>query len=85
MNPPQKDHGILLGIKSKYNLQEIFDFLIQNIKLNVIKYNKEIQNKLNITLDDYKKESQYDIVKQNGVLKKYIHNLNIKLIHLKKI
>ena len=40
-------------IKSKYILNEIFSFCKYEHALTIMKYNKALQNKLNITLNDY--------------------------------
>ena len=45
---------LLDNIKSKYILKNIFDKLNYVKKLNIIKYNKNLQNKLNLGLNDYK-------------------------------
>jgi hypothetical protein len=46
--------NFLEKIRSKYILKKIFNHLKTNIKLNIIKYNKETQNKLNLIIKDYK-------------------------------
>ena len=48
-------------INSKYILQQIFEHLNQKIYLKIIKYNKNIQNKLDIEHNDYKKYSEIEI------------------------
>ena len=42
-------------IKSFYNIKEIFSFLDKKILFNIINYNKQWQNILNINIEDYKK------------------------------
>ena len=42
-------------IKSKYILQKIFLNLQKRNTLEIIRYNKKIKHKLNITINDYKK------------------------------
>ena len=55
------------GIKSDYILKGIFLFLFERKKLNIISYNKDIQSKLNINIENYKKLSQRKIVgERNG-------------------
>ena len=49
------------NLKSIYFLQKIFDFLPQKKFLKVIKYNKKIQQKLNISIEDYKKYNEIEI------------------------
>ena len=50
--------NILKKIKSKYILQQIFDNLKQNKSLNIIKYNKKIKERINISIKDYKEHSE---------------------------
>ena len=45
---------ILDSIHNSDLIKNIFDFINIKRKLNIIKYNKKYQKKLNITLDDYK-------------------------------
>ena len=48
-----KKEGDFDNIKSKYILKQIFDNLKINESLEIIKYNKKIQNRLNIKINDY--------------------------------
>ena len=51
----------ILDIKSKYILQHIF-FNLQEVKLlNIIRYNKNIQDKLNKDIKDYIKYAKIEI------------------------
>ena len=79
MKAPQNVFEDLGGIKSNYILKNIFLLLFPDKKLLIIKYNKEIQKKLGITLEDYKKECQYNVLieKEKGLIKKYIKDSNI--------
>ena len=52
----EKINNILIKIRSKYILKQIFDNLKENKLLEIIRYNKNIQNKLNKNLIDYIKE-----------------------------
>ena len=51
-NPKSINH--LKAIKSKIILNKIISNLLKNISLNVIKYNKLLQKRLNIDINDYK-------------------------------
>ena len=51
----------LLNIKSKYILKKIFDNIQQIQLLNIIRYNKTIQSKLDITINDYKLNAKIEI------------------------
>ena len=60
-------------IKSRYILKKIFSNIIQETKLNLVKYNNKIKNILNIDMIDYKYLSgKYFIGKKNGKGKQYI-------------
>ena len=45
----------LVNIKSYYIIQKVFNNMKKNKPLEIIKYNKKLQNKLNISINDYKK------------------------------
>jgi len=49
-------------IKSKYILSQIFDILMMSKTLNIIRYNKEIKNKLKRKLLDYKNEYEKIVI-----------------------
>ena len=60
------------SIKSIYNLKNIFSFLPERQKLNIIKYNKQLQNKFDININDYKRISgRYKVGEINGKGKEY--------------
>ena len=52
----EKINNFLKEIRSKYILKQIFDNLKENKLLEIIRYNKNIQNKLNKKLIDFIKE-----------------------------
>ena len=49
----------LNNIKNNYFLKIIFDNLAKNKSLGIIKYNKKIQNRLNLSINDYKLYSEH--------------------------
>ena len=49
----EKINNFLKQIRSKYILKQIFDNLKENKLLEIIRYNKNIQKKLNKKLNDY--------------------------------
>ena len=60
------------SIQSLYIIKDIFSFLSEKQKLNVIVYNKQLQKKLDINIEDYKRESGiYKEGKRNGKGKEY--------------
>ena len=67
-----KEIKYLGDIKSSYNIKEIFLFLNEEQKLNLIIYNKEIQRILGIDINTYKKKSgKYRIIEKNGKGREY--------------
>ena len=53
-NPSQTKFGNLKIIKSRYILQKIFNFLLEEKKSNITIYNKEIQLRLQLSIENYK-------------------------------
>ena len=51
-------NDILKNLKSDYFLKKIFNYLQKNKSLTIIKYCKNIQQKLNITINEYKNYSE---------------------------
>ncbi len=65
-------------IKCKYRRKEIFLFLEEKQKLNIIIYNKELKKELSVNIEDYKRSSgKYKIGEKDGIGKEYILNTNI--------
>ncbi len=75
----EKKYNInLRNIKSSYILKEVFLFLHENQKLNIIIVNKKLQKKLSVDIEDYKRvNGRYKIVENNGKGKEYKINSNI--------
>ena len=59
-----KSKIILNDIKSSYLRKRIFFFLCEKQKLEIVKYNKELQNFLFIDIKDYIEYYQKDILKE---------------------
>ena len=53
--------NILINIKSKYILKEIFDNIKQIQSFKIVKYNKPLQKKLDMGTDDYKNFKKIEI------------------------
>ena len=70
---------MLLNIHSIYIFLKPFSFIEEKIKLEITKYNKKLQKKLNINLINYKVFSgKYVIYGENGTAKEYnIFNNNL--------
>ena len=72
--------NLINGIKSFFNLNEVFSFLDNRKKLSIIIYNKKLQKKFGVKISNYKKLSRRCIiVKKDGQGKEFIINTN-KLI-----
>jgi surface protein len=69
-------------IKSPYNLKEIFTFVKEKTKLKIIKYNKYLQNKIGVTLEDY--ETLNNIVVNIKFTPEYINKLKEEYNEIKK-
>ena len=48
----------LININSKFIIQKIFDHLIKLKTLEIIKYNKKIHKRLNVSINDFKEYSE---------------------------
>ena len=67
------------NIKSNYILQNILLKLNKNQKLDIIIYNKALQKRLRLNIEDYKEQSRrYKIGEKNGYSKEYnLYNDNL--------
>ena len=54
----EKYKGDFKNLKSDYLLKKVFNIMKKNKSLNIIKYNKKMQNRLNLSISDYKEYSQ---------------------------
>ena len=65
---------------AKYVLKDIlFSFLSEKQKLEIIIYNKDLLNKLDISIEDYKRISKrYRVGERNGKGKEYYYNGELK-------
>ena len=74
---------MLNKIRSVYIISEIFKNLRNKRKLNLVKYNKKIMNRLNITKEDFK---AYDLLKQfNNKYNTNIEDVEIEELRFKPI
>ena len=53
-----KSKDIFKNLKSDYFLKILFNNLMKKKKLDIIKYNKNIKNRININIKDYKEYSE---------------------------
>ena len=74
-NPPFE------SLKSDYFLQKLYDNMTKKKKLEIVKYNKKVQNRLNLGVKDYKEYSEtftpieIEIIPSKGKYGKFI-NIN---------
>ncbi len=72
--------NLLQSVRAIFNIKIILSHLTIIKKLKMIYYNKQLQNKLGIDIDLYKKTSgRYKIGKKDGLGKEYILNTEILL------
>ena len=70
--------GKIEKIRSSIILKRIFSLLWKNKKLDLIIYNKKLQGKFGLNIDDYKKASKkYKKIEINGKGKEYLLDTNI--------
>jgi len=60
-NERTKSNPIIDNIESNYILSDIYDIMTKKKKLEIVKYNKKIQNRLNLSIKDYKEFSNIEI------------------------
>ena len=61
---------MLENIKSFYRLKLLFSYIYEGKKLKLIKYNKNIQKKVDVNINNYKLfKRKYVIYEKNGVTK----------------
>ena len=86
-NIPKENRSVLKSkvyfenLKSNYFLQKIFEHIKRNKSLKIIKYNKKIQNRLNISIKDYKEYSEiYSSIEIEiiPIKNEYVKFINIK-------
>ena len=56
-----KPNHIIYNIKSRYILSKIYNNMTIKKKLEIVKYNKRIQNRLNLDIKDYKEYGEIEI------------------------
>ena len=70
---------MLENSKSIYFIKKLFTFVDEKTKLDIIKYNKNMQNIMDINLINYKFYSKkYIIFEENGKCKEYYWNGELK-------
>jgi len=80
-NESAKTNPIIENINCKYILSKIIDNMPKKIKLEIVRYNKKIQNILNLSVNDYKEYYEgieIEIIPVKGEYGKFIHIDNEK-------
>ena len=57
-NESAKPNPIIDNIKSRYILSKIYNNMTIKKKLEIVKYNKKLQNRTNLSINDYKLNSK---------------------------
>ena len=76
-NEIAKSNPIIKNIKSRYILSKIYDNMTIKKKLEIVKHNKKIQNRINLSVNDYKEycEIEIEIIPNKDKYGKFI-NIN---------
>ena len=74
-NTESKD--IFKNIKSNYILQKLFKNLLKKKSLDIIKYNKNIKERINVSIKDYKEYSELVEIEIKPVKNKYGKFINM--------
>ena len=73
MKGEKEDTSVFRKMKSYCVLKHMFTFLLEEKKLELVKYNKKLQNRLLINIKDYENATdRYIIFEENGKGKEYI-------------
>ena len=74
-NDNAKPNTIIENIKSRYILSKIYDNIPKIKKLLIFKYNKRIQNRLNLSAKDYKEycEIEIELIPTKDIYGKFIY------------
>ena len=78
-NESAKPNPILENIKSRYILSKIYNNMTKKKKLEIVKYNKKIQNRINLSFKNYKEYSEtftpieLEIIPSKGRYGKFIN------------
>ena len=78
-NESAKPNPITEKIKSDYFLQKLYDNITKKKKLEIVKYNKRIQNRINLSVKNYKEYSEtyssieIEIIPAKGEYGKFIN------------
>ena len=81
-NESAKPNPITDNIKSRYILSKIYGNIQKMKKLVIVKYNKRIQNRLNLGVKDYKEYSEtyssieIEIIPNNDIYGRFIYIIN---------
>ena len=57
-NESAKPNPIIENLKSRYILSKIYDNMTKRKQLEIVKYNKRIQNRINLSVKNYKEYSE---------------------------
>ena len=87
-NESAKPNPILESLKSDYFLQKLYDNMPKKKKLEIVKYNKKVQNRLDLGVKDYKEYSEtyssieIEIIPKKGKYGRFIKfDINDKLYY----
>ena len=79
MKQSETSNDKLKKIKSNYFLEKLYDNILKKKTLEIVKYNKKIQNRLNLNIKDYKEyletysPIEVEIIPRKNKYGKFIH------------
>ena len=56
-----KPNPIMTNLKSDYFLRKLYDIMSKKKKLEIIRFNKKMQNRINLSVKDYKEYCEIEI------------------------
>ena len=82
MKQSETSNDKLKKIKSNYFLEKLYDNILKKKTLEIVKYNKKIQNRLSINIKDYKEYSEtftsieMEIIPRKNIYGRFINIIN---------
>ena len=61
-NESDKQNPNIENIKSDFFLEKLYDIMTKKKELEIVKFNKRIQNRLNLSVKDYKEYGEIEVI-----------------------
>ena len=79
-NESDKPNPITENIKCDYFLQKLYDNMTKKKKLEIIKYNKKMQNRINLSVKDCKEYSEIFTTIEIEISLRKVNMINLSLL-----